>query len=209
MKIIRIETKKDFMITENITREAFWNVYQPGCSEHYVLHKFRELPHFVPELSLVMELDGNIVAHIMYSKAEVVCDNGDVVPIVVFGPLSVEPVHQGKGYGGELIIYSMDKAKDMGFGAIAITGDPAYYKRFGFVSGSSVNVYYAQMPRNEEAAFFMVKELIPGYLRGVIGTYFNPEGYLVDNTDVDIFDESFPPKVKQVLPGQLQSEVKI
>lgn len=204
MKIIRIETKEDYKITENITREAFWNVYQPGCSEHYVLHKFRELPHYIPELSLVMEVDGNVVAHIMYSKGEVVCGNGDRVPIVVFGPLSVEPEHQGKGYGGELISYSMDKAKSMGFGAIAITGDPAYYKRFGFVSGSSVNVYYAEMPRKEEAPFFMVKELVPGYLKGVVGTYFNPEGYIVDDADVDIFDENFPAKEKKVLPGQLK-----
>jgi hypothetical protein len=151
-----------------------------------------------------MELDGKIIAHIMYAKAELKCDDGNMIPIVVFGPLSVSPEHQGKGYGGELIRYSMDKAKNMGFGAIAITGDPAYYKRFGFVSGSSINVYYERIPRNEEAPFFMIKELITDYLAGAVGTYFNPEGYSVDDSEVDVFDKSFPAKEKKILPGQLK-----
>ncbi len=204
MNIIRIETEKDYKITENITREAFWNLYQPGCSEHYVLHRFRKLPHYIPELSLVMELEGKIIAHIMYSKAQVKCDNGNIIPIVVFGPVSVQPEQQGKGYGEEIIHYSMNKAKNMGFGAIAITGNPTYYKRFGFVSGSSINVFYEKIARNEEAPFFMLKELIPDYLAGVVGTYFNPDGYSVDNADVDVFEKSFPPKEKKVLTGQLQ-----
>ncbi len=204
MKIIRIETEKDYRTTENLTREAFWNVYQPGCSEHYVLHKFRKLPQYIPELSLVMELEGEIIAHIMYSNAEIKCDNGNIIPILVFGPVSVQPEHQGKGYGKELIQYSMEKAKDMGFGAIAITGNPAYYKRFGFVSGSSINVYYEKVPRSEESPFFMVKELIPNYLAGIVGTYINPDGYSVDNEEVDVFEKKFPIKEKKVLPGQLQ-----
>lgn len=204
MKNIRIEKNEDFRITENLTREAFWNVYQPGCSEHYVLHRFRNLPQYIPELSLVMELEGEIIAHIMYSKAEIQCDNGKIIPIVVFGPVSVLPEYQGKGYGKELIDYSMIRAKEMGFGAIAITGNPAYYRKFGFVSGSSINVYYENLPRNEEAPFFMIKELIPGYLTGISGTYINQEGYFTDNMEVDNFDKSFPHKEKKVLPGQLQ-----
>lgn len=204
MKIIRTETEKDYKITENLTREAFWNLYQPGCTEHYVLHKYRKSPQYIPDLSLVMELEGKIIAHIIYSKAEVICDNGNIIPIVVFGPVSVQPEHQGKGYGEELINYSMNKARNMGFGAIAITGAPAYYQRFGFVSGSSINIYYEKMPRNEEAPFFMLKELIPDYLAGVVGTYFNPEGYTVDDTEVEEFDKNFPAKEKKVLPGQLK-----
>lgn len=200
---IRLETTADWNEVENLTREAFWNKYSPGCSEHYVLHQFRSRPDFVKELDYVIEEAGRIVAHIMYSNSEIRCDDGRIIPIMTFGPVSVLPECQGKGYGSELIRFTMDKALALGCGAIAITGNPAYYHKFGFVSGRSKGIYYGAVSRDDEAPFFMVKELKSGYLTGVTGTFQDPEGYRVEEADVETFDRSFSPKEKKKLPGQL------
>lgn len=200
---IRLEEPNDYREVENLTREAFWNKYRPGCFEHYVLHRYRDRPEFVKELDCVIEEGGRIVAHIMYSHAQITTDDGQTVPIMIFGPVSVLPEKQGKGYGGKLIRHTLDLAEKLGCGAVAITGDPDYYHRFGFVSGSALGIFYDGVPREEEAPFFMVKELKPGFLRGVTGVYRDPEGYLVDDAEVEAFDAGFPPKEKQRLPGQL------
>ena len=200
---IRPEEPKDYREVEELTREAFWNKYRPGCMEHYVLHCYRSRPEFVKELDYVIEEDGKIVAHIMYSHAKITGDDSRDIPIMVFGPVSVLPEQQGKGYGSKLIRYTLDLAEKMGCGAVAITGDPTYYRRFGFVSGSALGVCYDGIPRTEEAPFFMVKELKEDFLRGVASVYRDPEGYFVADADVDAFDADFPPKEKKKLPGQL------
>lgn len=201
--IIRKEIPSDYREVENLVRESFWNVYRPGCMEHYVLHGYRGLPEFVPELSLVLELDGGIIGHIMYSRATIQCDDGSAKPIMIFGPVAIAPQYQKQGYGSHLIRFSLEKAREMGCGAVAITGNPGYYHRFGFRDARSAGVYYGGLPRTEETPFFMVKELIPEYLAGVTGVYTDPPGYLVSEEDVDRFDAAFPPKQKLKLPGQL------
>lgn len=150
-----------------------------------------------------MEEAGRIVAHIMYSHAQIDGDDGRTIPILIFGPVSVLPAEQGKGYGSRLIRHTLDLAEKMGCGAVAITGDPGYYHRFGFISGSRLGIYYDGAPRNEETPFFMVKELKEGFLRDVSGVYRDPAGYLVEEADVEAFDAEFPPKEKKRLPGQL------
>lgn len=200
---IRLEEEKDWRAVEELTREAFWNKYRPGCMEHYVLHRYRGRPEFVKELDYVAEEEGRIVGHIMYSRTRIEADDGRMIPILIFGPVSVLPEEQGKGIGGRLIRYTLGLAEQMGCGAVAITGDPDYYHRFGFVSGSALGVYYDGIPRQEEAPFFMVKELKEGFLQGVTGVYKDPEGYLVDDAEVEAFDAAFPPREKKKLPGQL------
>lgn len=200
---IRLEEEKDWRKVENLTREAFWNKYRPGCTEHFVLHQFRRRSDFVSNLDYVMEEDGRIVAHIMYCKGEIRADNGGHVPILEFGPVSVLPQRQGNGYGGRLIRFTLKKAAELGYGAVAITGNPDYYHRFGFVSGSAMHIYYADVSRSEEAPFFMVKELKPGFLANVTGSYKDPDGYFADDAAVREFDRGFPPKEKKKLPGQL------
>lgn len=201
--IIRIETPSDYREVETLTREAFWNVYRPGCTKHCVLHYYRSRPEFIPELSLVMELDGKLIAHIMYSKAEIQCDNGRVIPIMIFGPISVLPEYQHQGYGSALIRESLEKAKSLGCGAVAITGNPNYYHRFGFCDARTCGIFYAELPRSEETPFFMIAELQDGFLTGITGTYRDPGGYFIADETVDAFDALFPPKQKLTLPGQL------
>lgn len=197
---IRLEKKEDYRTVENLTREAFWNVYRPGCNEHYVLHCFRESSDFIKELDFVMEKDSKIIGHIMYVHSEIKSDDGKIIPIVTFGPVSISPSFQGQGYGKALIQYSMDKAKEMGFNAIGITGNIKYYGRFGFVMGKTKNIRYAEDP---DAVYFFVKELNEGFLDNLSGTYKEPDGYFVDDKELELFDSEFPPKQKLKLPNQL------
>ncbi len=197
---IRLEKKEDYRTVENLTREAFWNVYRPGCNEHYVLHCFRESSDFIKELDFVMEKDSKIIGHIMYVHSEIKSDDGKIIPIVTFGPVSISPSFQGQGYGKALIQYSMDKAKEMGFNAIGITGNIKYYGRFGFVMGKTKKIRYAEDP---DAVYFFVKELKEGFLDNLSGTYKEPDGYFVDDKELELFDSEFPPKQKLKLPNQL------
>mgnify|MGYP002767133297 CR=1 FL=1 len=200
---IRPETESDDRAIENLTREAFWNVYRPGCMEHYVLHCFRTDPAFVPELELVMELDGTLIGHIMYARSEIACSDGRALPIMTFGPISIAPEYKRQGYGKCLLDYSMEKAKEMGAGALAITGNILFYGKSGFVPSKSKGIRYADDP---DASYLLIKELTPGFLSGISGTYKDPEGYFVCERDPDgfaQFEATFPEKEKQKLPGQL------
>jgi predicted N-acetyltransferase YhbS len=201
--VIRQEESSDWREVETLTREAFWNVYRPGCTEHLVLHNFRSDSAFVKELDMVIEDEGKIVAHIMYCKTVIETDAGKQKEILMFGPISVLPEVQHKGYGSRLIEYTMQKAAQLGYGAVAITGNPDYYHRFGFRSGSDIKVYYPGILRAEEAPFFMIKELTVGYLSGIKGTLVGPSAYTVSQEEVDEFDAQFPPKKKEKRPGQL------
>ena len=200
---IRPETESDDRAVENLTREAFWNVYRPGCMEHYVLHCFRTDPAFVPELDLVMELNGTLIGHIMYARSEIACSDGRALPIMTFGPISIAPEYKRQGYGKCLLDYSMEKAKEMGAGALAITGNILFYGKSGFVPAKSKGIRYADDP---DASYLLIKELTPGFLSGLSGTYKDPEGYSVCERDPDgfaQFEATFPEKEKQKLPGQL------
>ena len=132
--IIRNELEEDYDDVENLTREAFWNVYRPGCNEHLVIHNLRKEKCFIKELDYVIEKDNKIIANIVYAKSKITQDNGITKDILIFGPISVLPEYQKKGYGSYIIKYTMNKAKEMGYTEIAITGNPDYYHRFGFES---------------------------------------------------------------------------
>lgn len=205
--IIRLEGEADYRTTENLTRESFWNVYQPGCTEHYVLHCYRSNPDFIPELDFVMEREGIIIGHVMFSKAEIISDDGRSIPILTFGPISIAPDFKRKGYGLALLKHALEKARAMGFGAVCMEGNIDFYGKAGFVLASSLNIHYHAEPRESDVPYFLALELKPGYLNGVEGTYHTPEGYYVAFNNPEEFEEyesTFPYKEKLVLPGQLQ-----
>lgn len=198
--IIRTETTADHRIVENLTREAFWNVYRPGCLEHYVLHTFRTEPAFVPELDFVMELNGEIMGHIMYVRSVIKSDDGCEIPIMTFGPISIAPKYQRQGYGKMLLDYSMAKAKKMGADALAIEGNIDFYGKSGFVVAKNRGIRYEDDP---DADYFLIAELQPGFLNGISGSYKGPAGYFVDEHEAEEFDAAFPPREKLRLPGQI------
>ena len=201
--IIRPETEDDYRKVEELTRESFWNVYRPGCMEHYVLHCYRNDPAFVPELDFVMELDSELIGQVIYVRSEIDCDDGRRVPIMTFGPIGIAPKYKRQGYGKQLLDYSMGKAAEMGAGALAITGNILFYGKSGFVPAKTKGVRYADDP---QADYFLIKELIPGFLDDISGTYKDPEGYFVcekDQKAFERFESTFPKKEKLRLPGQL------
>lgn len=204
---IRLEAKKDYREVENLTREAFWNVYRPGCLEHYVLHCYRDDKDFVPELDFVMEKDGKIIGHIMYVRSAIKASDGRVIPIMTFGPISIAPDFKGQGYGKALLDYSIERAKELGAGALAITGNINFYGKFGFVVASTKGIRYESAePDDTVVPYFLIKELDEGFLDGISGTYRDPKGYFVaeeNPEDFEAFEAQFPPKEKLKLPGQL------
>lgn len=201
--IIRPETPADYAAAEDLTREAFWNVYRPGCLEHYVLHCFRGRKDFIPQLSLLLEQNGKLIGHVMYARSEIHTDSGTDLPIMTFGPLSIHPACQRQGYGTMLLRESMRRAEHLGAGALAIEGNIGFYGKSGFAIASTKGIHYADEPRDAQVPYFLICELKPGFLDGVTGTYRDPDGYFVSEAEALRFDAAFPPKEKKKLPGQL------
>lgn len=172
--IIRLEEEKDYFETENLTREAFWNVYREGCFEHLIIHNLRKDKSFVKELDYCIEIDNKIIANIVYAKGKLKLENGDIREILIFGPVSVLPEYQKKGYGEKLINYTIEKAKELGFDAIVIMGNPNYYKKLGFESCSKYKIYYEGIDKKEETPFFMIKILNDNNIENLKGIYSAP-----------------------------------
>ena len=203
---IRLEKPADYREVENLTREAFWNVYAPGCVEHFVLHRYRSDPDFIPELDFVMEEDGHLIGHVMYSKAEIIADDGSSIQAWTFGPISIHPDYKRKGYGLKLLLHSMEKASEMGIGVLCMEGNIDFYGHAGFVVASTLGIHYHVEPKDAEVPYFLAKELIPGYLGGREGTYHTPKGYFValdDPASFEAFDATFPPKSRLHQPGHI------
>ena len=200
---IRLEKKEDCREVENLVREAFWNVYRPGCSEHYVIHVLRDDPAFVKELDFVMELGGKIIGQNMFMKTVIEADSGETIPVLTMGPICIAPAFKRKGYGKILLDYSLERAENLGFGAVLFEGNIAFYGKSGFDYARNFGIRYHDLPEGADDSFFLCKELIPGYLDDVTGVYQTPQGYYVDDGEVDEFDRMFPPKEKLKLPGQI------
>lgn len=200
--MIRLECEKDFRAVENLTREAFWNHHVPGCNEHYLAHVLRESDCFLPELDFVAEAGGELIGNIMYTRANVLCDNGETFPALSFGPLSVLPEWQGKGVGGALVRHSLGRANELGYTAVLIYGDPAFYSRFGFLPAESFGIGTAG---DDYMDALQALELVAGALRGKEGRFAEDHAYEVDEAAAELFDKTFSAKEKREgLPSQLK-----
>ena len=201
--IIRLEREKEHREVEHLVRESFWNVYRPGCLEHYVLNQLRNDPAFVPKLDFVMEKAGTVIGQNMFMKAVIKADDGREIPILTMGPICIDRRLQRQGYGKALLDYCLEKATAMGFGAVCFEGNIGFYGKCGFTYASKYGIRYHGLPEGEDASFFLCKELIPGYLAGITGEYATPQGYFVDEQKCEEFDKEFPYKEKLKLPGQI------
>ena len=201
--IIRLESNNEHREVENLVRESFWNVYRPGCMEHYVLHQLRNDPAFVPELDFVMEKDGTLIGQNMFMRAFITADDGRNIPIMTMGPICISPEFKRKGYGKKLLDYSLEKAAELGAGALCFEGNIDFYGKSGFTYAREFGIRYHGLPEGADDSFFLCKELKTGYLDGITGVYTPPQGYFVDEAETEEFDKLFPPKEKLKLPGQL------
>ena len=200
---IRLEKKEDYREVENLVRESFWNVYRPGCSEHYVIHVLRDDPAFVRELDFVMEKDGRLIGQNMFMKTVIEADDGSVVNVLTMGPIGITPELKRRGYGKALLDFSLEKAAELGYGAVLFEGNIGFYGKSGFDYASRFGIRYHDLPEDADSSFFLCKELVPGYLDGITGVYQTPQGYYVKDEDVEEFDKDFPVKEKLRLPGQI------
>ena len=227
---IRPELPEDYHAAEQLTREAFWNVYRPGCQEHFVLHCFRSRPEYIPELAFVMEKGDELIGHIMFVRAtltevpttlsngergndECLHDGTAASPhaslpntIATFGPISIAPAYQRKGYGLRLLQYALARAREMGIGAVCMEGNINFYKHAGFTLASRLGIHYHNEPLDAEVPYFLAQELIPGYLssptlRGsrresLSLLYTPPQGYFAAIDQPEAFaayEATFPP----------------
>lgn len=200
---IRLERKEDHRETETLVRESFWNVYRPGCLEHFVLHELRADPAFVPQLNFVMEQGGRIIGQNLFMHAVINADDGREIPIMTMGPICICNELKRQGYGKILLDFSLEQAAAMGCGAVCFEGNIDFYGKSGFTYAREFGIRYHGLPQGEADSFFLCKELREGYLTGITGEYATPQGYFVDEVAAEEFDKQFPPKEKLVLPGQL------
>lgn len=203
---IRLERKEEYRAVENLVRESFWNVYCPGCREHFVLKNLRCDPNFVPELDLVMEEDGELIGQTIFVRTAIRADDGREVPIMTMGPICIAPHRKRRGYGKILLDAALERAAEFGCGALCFEGNILFYGKSGFTYAREFGIRYHGLPEGEDDSFFLCRELIPGYLDGVTGEYATPQGYFVCEEQPEAFEAyeaTFPPKEKLKLPGQI------
>jgi putative acetyltransferase len=197
--IIRREQEAEYRLVEQLVREAFWNLYVPGCGEHFVLHNLRKSLDFVPELDLVAEKDGRIVGQIAYSRGIIKNEAGEEKEVITFGPVSVLPEFQKQGIASALITHTINLARDMGYPAICIYGDPRYYSRFGF---GCAEKYDIKTSDGKFAVALLALELRQGALKNMPGRFIESSAFTVDENEFALFDAKFPVKEKKEMDSQ-------
>lgn len=204
---IREELPNEYHEVENLVREAFWNVYRPGCAEHLILHQFRNHPHYLKNLSKVLLIDGKLVGQIMFSNAKLRNEKtGQIKEIATFGPFAILPDFQKQGLGEKLAQYSISQAREEGISHLVIFGNPDYYHKYGFVTASDYGIYLDEQNKEEVLEFVMVLDLQKDASvtpENGPWLYRDPEGYEVDEEELTAFDSGFPLKKKEKRPGQL------
>lgn len=204
--VIRREKTTDHRIVEEVTREAFWNLYSPGCTEHYLVHILRDHPDFIKEMDFVAEFNEKVIGNIMYTKSFVIDEEENKIDTITFGPVTVLPEYQRKGVGSALINHTKEIAVKNGSNAIIILGNPHNYCKYGFrnsrdymISNSEGRYPYGQL----------VLELKEGVFEGRKWKYYYSSAYHIDPKKADEFDVQFPPKKKEYKTSQVEFSIAI
>lgn len=200
---VRLERREERRAVENLVREAFWNVYRPGCLEHYVLNQMRNHPDFIPELDFALERGGRIIGQNVFVRAAIRADDGREIPIAAMGPICIAPEFKRQGYGKILLDHTLEQARNFGIKAVCFEGNIDFYGKSGFDCASKFGIRYHGLPEGADASFFLCKELEEGYLDGIAGEYAPPECYFVDEEKAEEFDRAFPAKEKLKLEDQI------
>lgn len=199
---IRTEQPADYREVETLAREAFWNVYRPGCTEHFILHCLRSDKDYRPELDFVMQQDGKLIGQALYMPSQLLCED-KAIEVLTLGPISILPEYQKKGYGLALLHETLECVHSMGYGAVFLEGNPEFYSRAGFSLAADYGIRQQGSNPVADNPYFLCKELREGFLSNIHGEYVTPKGYFVDEARVEDFDRSFPSREKLRLPGQL------
>lgn len=196
---IRPEIESEYFENENVTREAFWNLYIPGCVEHVLVHKLREHPDYLPELSFVAVYQNQIIGNIFYARSRVVDEQNNQLDTITFGPVSVLPRYQRKGVGSALIKHTTEIAKNINIPGIIIYGYPGNYCKHGFKSSRDYLI------SNLDGKFpysLLVLELEKDIFKDHRWKYYDSDVYNLSETEVEEYDKKFAPKVKEYKASQ-------
>jgi predicted N-acetyltransferase YhbS len=199
--IMRLEEEKEYREVENVTREAFWDLYKPGCDEHLLVHKLRKSRVFIPELDIVAIFQKQLAGHIIYARSKILTEDTKEFETITFGPVSVLPQYQRKGIGSALIRHTMVLAEKKGYKAVVIYGNPGYYHRFGFQNAASFGITTSD-GKNFDA--FMICELSKNCLQGISGKFYDDPLYTIATEELESFDSNFPYKEKHITPTQFR-----
>lgn len=197
--VIRNEKEADYKVVEKITREAFYNLYVPGCAEHYLVHVMREHEDFLPELDFVLELNGEVIGNIMYTKAKLLDEDGNKKEVLTFGPICIKPEYQRQGYGKKLIAHSFARAAELGYDTVVIFGSPANYVSSGF---KSCKKYDVCIEGGKYPAAMMVKELVPHTLKGHKWCYYDSPVMTINEEEAQKYDDTLEKMEKEYRPSQ-------
>ena len=197
--IIRSEQPADYFENENVTREAFWNLYFPGCNEHVLVHKLREHQDYLQELSFVAVVDHKIIGNIFYARSRVINEQNNSLDTLTFGPVCVLPQYQRKGVGSALIKHTIEIARNKNYPGIIIYGHPYNYCKHGFKSSKDYQI------SNSEGKFpysLLVLELQKDVFKNHTWKYYDSDVYNIGETETEEYDKNFAQKVKEYKPTQ-------
>ena len=200
---IRNEVESDYKRVENIAREAFWNLYFPGASEHYTVHKMRSHKDFIKDLSFVIEIDGVVEGAIFYTNSKVITNANQEFETISFGPVFISPKYHRQGIGRKLIEHSIKVAKDMGYKAILTLGYPYHYEPYGFKGGKAYNI---SMADGNYYKGLLVKPLLDGALDNISGYVVFSEALESTEEEIENFDKTFPYKERKYQESQSEFE---
>ena len=192
---LRLETPADHYAVEQMTRDAFWRFWEPDrkiCDEHLLVHRLRSAPSFLPELDYIAERNGTLAGHIIYTKSEVLDNDGHAHQVLTFGPLTVSPKFQNQGIGQALMRHTFAQAKRLGYRGVLIYGHPDYYPRIGFRPAGEFGITTAE---GENFDAFMALPLYDNALEGISGRHdFDSVYKQLTQEDALEFDRRFPPR---------------
>jgi predicted N-acetyltransferase YhbS len=191
--IIRKTDKINYYQTENLTREAFWNLYRSGCDEHLVLHQLRESNSYVEELDLIAIYEGEIIGHVISTKAHVIDTENKEHEVLCVGPIAILPEFQNKGIGTKLLDFSISVAGKLGYTGMILFGNPDYYHRFGFRNAQEFGITTKEGLNFEP---FMVLELQEIGIEKINGKFYEAKAFTINEKELDKFEKKFPKKIK-------------
>lgn len=197
--LIRNEEEKDYAEVETLTRKAFYNMYMPGCVEHYLVRVMREHEDFMPELDFVLEHDGKIIGNIMYTKAKLIDEAGIEKEVLTLGPVCIDPEYQREGFGKKLMEHSFEKATQLGYDVIVLFGSPANYVCRGF---KCCKLYNVCVENGKFPSAMMVKELVPDTLDGRKWVYYDSPVMAINEEEALAYDETLEKMEKKHTPSQ-------
>lgn len=200
---MRLEQRTDYKEVEHLVRESFWNIYRPGCTDHFIVHNLRHHPSYIKDLGYLIEEDDKIIAYIAYSLGGIYIGGEKIIDALNLGPVCVHPEYQKQGYGKKIIEFTLEKAKQMNFPFVIVIGDENYYCRFGFEFATNYDIHYSGVEKEDESPFFMIKVFDKDKVDAIAGIFTESEVFNINEEEFEEFDSKFPPKKKEIREGQL------